>query len=49
MIKKYLVRFVRIDGDYDKEWCYADDKYEAESIIREDHWDIDHIEYVEEL
>jgi hypothetical protein len=48
-MKKYLVRFVTIDGDYDKEWCYAENSEEAESSILSDRWDVDYIEYVEEL
>lgn len=48
-MKKYLVRYVTIDEDYDKEWCYAENPEEAETNIISDHWDIDHIVSVEEL
>ena len=48
-MKKYLVRFVTIGGDYDKEWCYAESPEEAESNILSDNWGIDYIESVEEL
>lgn len=48
-MKKYLVRFTTKDGDYDKEWCYADSKEEAKNNIIHEHWNIAHIDLVEEL
>lgn len=48
-MKKYLVRFTTTDGDYDKEWCYANSKEEAADNIRDDHWNIASIDVVSEL
>lgn len=48
-MKKFLVRFTTNDGDYDKEWCYADSENEAESTIMNEHWNIKSIDSVEEL
>lgn len=48
-MKKYLVRFTTTDGDYDKEWCHANSKEEAAQNIKDDHWDIAHIDMVEEI
>ena len=48
-MKKYLVRFTTKSGDYDKEWCYAEDEQEAADNIMDDHWNIAHIDLVEEL
>lgn len=48
-MKKYLVRFTTTDGDYDKEWCYAEDEEEAAWKIQDDHWDIKSIDLVTEL
>ena len=48
-MNKYLVRFTTIDGDYDKEWCYADSKEEAAQNIKDDHWNIKSIDFVEKL
>lgn len=48
-MKKYLVRFTTTNGDYDKEWCYADSKEEAARNIRDDHWNIASIDMVNEL
>lgn len=48
-MKKYLVRFTTTDGDYDKEWCYANSEDEAADNIRDDHWNIKSIDLVEEL
>ena len=31
-MKKYLVRFTTKSGDYDKEWCCAEDPNEAANI-----------------
>ena len=47
-MKKYTVRFTTIDGEHDKEWCHANSKEEAAKIIKDDHWDIKSIDYVEE-
>ena len=48
-MKKYLVRFITKDGDYDKEWCYANSKQEAADEIKHEHWNIDHINLVQEI
>lgn len=48
-MKKYLVRFTTKDGDYDKEWCYADSEEEAKDNILNEHWNIASIDLVEEL
>jgi len=48
-MKKYVVRFTTIDGDYDKEWCYANNEREAAETIKDDHWDIASIDMVSEL
>lgn len=46
-MNKYVVYFTTTDGDYDKEWCYADSPEEAADEILHDHWDIAHIDMVE--
>ena len=33
----------------DKEWCHANSKQEAADNIQREHWNIDHIDLVEEL
>jgi hypothetical protein len=48
-MKKYLARFTTTSDDYDKEWCYANNEREAAEIIKDDHWNIKSIDYVEEL
>ena len=48
-MKKYLVRFTTKSGDYDKEWCYANNSNEAAEKITYEHWNIDRITDVEEL
>jgi len=48
-MKKYLVRFTTKNGDYDKEWCYANDEYEAAQQIQDEHWNIRSIDLIEEL
>lgn len=48
-MKKYLVRFTTKSGDYDKEWCYANSKQEAADNIRDEYWNIQSINLVEEL
>ena len=48
-MKKYLVRFTTTSGDYDKEWCRADSKEEAADTIRNEHWNVAHVDSVEEL
>ena len=48
-MKKYLVRFTTKDGDYDKEWCYADSEEEAAGNIWDEHWNIESIDSVSEL
>jgi hypothetical protein len=48
-MKKYLVRFSTKDGDYDKEWCYANNEKEAAETIKDDHWNIKSIDSVSEL
>lgn len=45
-MNKYIVYFTTTDGDYDKEWCYADSPEEAEDEIRHDHWNIASIDTV---
>lgn len=47
-MKKYLVRFTTKSGDYDKEWCHANSKEEAEQNIRNEHWNIAHIDLITE-
>lgn len=48
-MKKYLVYFTTKDGDYDKEWCYADNENEAKNNILHEHWNIEKIDLVQEL
>ena len=48
-MKKYLVRFTTKSDGYDKEWCYANSEDEAADNIENDHWNIEHIDLVEEL
>ncbi len=48
-MKKYLVRFTTKSGDYDKEWCYANSELEAERNIKDEHWNIAHVDSVTEL
>lgn len=48
-MKKYLVRFTTKDGDYDKEWTYANSEDEAAQIIKNEHWNIAHIDLVEKI
>ena len=45
-MKKYLVYYTTTDGDYDKEWCYAESKEEASNNVKHDHWDIASIDMV---
>ena len=48
-MKKYLVRFTTKSGDYDKEWCYANNEDEAAQQIQDEHWNIERIDSVTEL
>lgn len=48
-MKKYLVRFTIKDGDYDKEWTYANSEDEAAQNIQDEHWNIARIDLVTEL
>lgn len=48
-MKKYRVNFVTKDGDYDKEWCYADSEEEAAATIKREHCNIDRITSVVEI
>ncbi len=48
-MKKYLVRFTTKDGDYDKEWCHANNEDEAARIVQDEHWNIKSIDLVTEL
>lgn len=48
-MKKYLVRFTTKDGDYDKEWTYANSEQEAAENIQNEHWNIARIDMVSEL
>ena len=48
-MKKYIVWFTMTDGDYDKEWCYADSEEQAAEYIKDEHWNIKSIDYVEEV
>ena len=48
-MKKYLVRFTTKDGNYDKEWCYANSEDEAKNNILNEHWNIASIDLVSEL
>lgn len=48
-MKKYIVRYTTTDGDYDKEWCYADSEEEAKDNILNEHWNIVSIDMVDEL
>lgn len=48
-MKKYIVRYTTTDGDYDKEWCYADSEEEAKDNILNEHWNIASIDMVNEL
>ena len=46
-MNKQIVYFTTTDGDYDKEWCYADSPEEAADEIKHDHWNIASIDMVE--
>ena len=48
-MNKYLVRFNTTDGDYDKEWCYANSEEEAAENINREHWNIKEITMVSKL
>ena len=48
-MRKYLVRFTTKSGDYDKEWCYANNEEEAARIIQDEHWNIARIDLVDEI
>ena len=48
-MKKYLVRFTTKDGDYDKEWCYAENEQEAAQNIKDEHWNIATIDMISEI
>jgi type II secretory pathway component PulF len=48
-MKKYLVRFTTKSGDYDKEWCYANNEDEAAQQIQDEHWNIERIDMVTEI
>lgn len=48
-MKKYLVRFTTISGDYDKEWCYANSEQEASQKVQDEHWNIESIDMVVEI
>ena len=48
-MKKYLVRFITTSGEYDKEWCHANSEEEASNKIKNEHWNIAHIDFVQEL
>ena len=48
-MKKYLVRFTTKSGDYEKEWCHAENAYQAAQNIRDEHWNIQSIDFVKEL
>lgn len=48
-MKKYIVRFTTKDGDYDKEWTYANSEEEAAENIQNEHWNIARINMVSEL
>lgn len=45
-MKKYIVYFTTKSGDYDKEWCYAENKQQASDTIMREHWNIAHIDHV---
>ena len=47
-MKKYIVSFTTKDGDYDKEWYYANSKEEAAQNIQDDHWNIESIDMISE-
>ena len=48
-MNKYIVYFTTTDGDYDKEWCYAESKEEAKQNILDEHWNIASIDSVSEI
>ena len=48
-MKKYLVRFTTKSGDYDKEWCYANNEDEAAQQIQDEHWNIERSDMVTEI
>lgn len=48
-MKKYLVRFITKNGDYDKEWTYANLEREAAENIQNEHWNIARIDMVSEI
>ena len=48
-MNKYIVYFTTTDGDYDKEWCYADSEKEAADNIKYEHWNIVSIDSVSEI
>ena len=43
---KYIVYFTTNDGDYDKEWCYANSEEEAKSIMLHEHWNIKSVDTI---
>ena len=47
-MRKYLVRFTTKDGDYDKEWTYANSEQEASRKVQDEHWNIAHIDLITE-
>ena len=46
---KYIVRFTTKDGDYDKEWTYADSADEAEENVCSGRWDVEEVISVSKL
>ena len=48
-MKKFLIRYTTRDGDYEKEWISAYSASEAEREFRDDHWNIQTIDSVEEI
>ena len=47
-MKKYIVRFTTISGDYDKEWTYAESAEDAAEKIKHEHWNIASVDDVVE-
>ena len=48
-MKKYLVRFNTKGGDYDKEWCYAENERQAAENILNEHWNIKEVTSVTKI
>ena len=48
-MNKYYVYFITTDGDYDKEWIYANSPDSAKDKLIGEHWNIAKITNVERV